>query len=102
MGYDDIYHVGYLLYNIQKKDFIIDATFVLLSALSSSDVNKLLSVQAINKLYDGATVTSGHMMCNLVVGPYAACKEIYQDVIRYTNDHSLKNCRFDGHCKQDS
>ena len=57
----------YRLYNILKKDFIItnDATFVLSSALNSSDINKSLSVQAINKIYDelmrtdGATVTSG-------------------------------------------
>ena len=39
---------------------------------------------------DGATVTSGLMMYNLKVGPNAACKEMYQDVISYTNDYSLK------------
>ena len=30
------------------------------------------------------------MMYNLKVGPNAACKEMYQDVIRYTDDYSLK------------
>ena len=54
MGYNDRYHVGYRLYNIRKKDFMItnDATFVLSSALNSTDVNKPLSEQAINKIYN--------------------------------------------------
>ena len=97
MGYCDRYHGGYRLYKILKKDFIItnDATFVFSSALNSSDINKPLSVQAINKKYDelmrtdGASVTSGLMMYNLKVGPNAACKEMYQDVMRYTDDLSL-------------
>ena len=76
MGFCDRYHVGYRLYNIQKKDFIItnDATFVLSSALNSSDINMPLSIQAVNKIYDelmrtdGATATSGLMIYNLMLG----------------------------------
>ena len=72
MGYNDRYHVGYRLYNIRKKDFMItnDATFVLSYALNSTDVNKPLSEQAINKIYNDlmnrkdVVETTGLMMYN--------------------------------------
>ena len=54
-----------------------DATFVLSSALNSTDVNKPLSEQAINKIYNDlmnmkdVVETTGLMMYNLDIGPYA-------------------------------
>ena len=75
VGYNDRYHVGYRLYSLTKKDFIItnDATFVLTSALNSSVINKPMSEREVNKIYSeltttvGALATTGLMMYNLSI-----------------------------------
>ena len=61
VGYNDRYHVGYRLYSLTKKDFIItnDATFVLTSALNSSVINKPMSEREVNKIYSELTTTVG-------------------------------------------
>ena len=109
MGYNDRYHVGYRLYNIRKKDFMItnDATFVLSSALNSTDVYKPLSEQAINKIYNDlmnmkdVVETTGLMMYNLDIGPYATCNDMNQEVIRYVDEYSIKIAGLIGMTRQE-
>jgi len=71
--------IGYCLYSLAKKDFIVtnDATLVLASALNSSVINKLRSEDKVNKIDSeltttvGALAITGSAMYNLSFGPYS-------------------------------
>ena len=84
-----------------------DATFVLFSALNSTDVNKPLSEQAINKIYNDlmnkkdVVETTGSMMYNLEIGPYATSYDMNQEVIRYVDEYSIKIAGLIGMARQE-
>ena len=70
-------------------------------------MNKPLSEQAINKIYNDmmnmkdVVETTSLMVYNLDIGPYATCNDMKQEVIRYVDEYSIKIAGLIGMARQE-